>query len=138
MLLPSDRRDVVHRSIRVNRNVRFACLKKVIDMKKIVVFVAFVIFPTVTFAADVNTLRGIQEIVTALCRGVSLDGKKSDLSIDAKAEVGTIILKKIIGGSVEGDIKFTQKEWDGIQEKMKLDYVQCVSKNLPVFLKILN
>ena len=77
----------------------------------------------------------INESVIALCRGGTLEGKSSDISITGNGEIKTVLLKKVANIGLGGEFKFSEEEWEGIKPLLNdpESYVQCVTSLAPLF-----
>ena len=104
------------------------------------------ILPLLLFSTIPNTsnaqssggeeIKAVKDAVVGLCRGGDSEGSSKIVSVKGTGEVKTVVIKKLIELGGKGELKFSKKEWKGI-EPMLSDpdrYVDCVIKVTPMFL----
>ena len=92
------------------------------------------LLPVTSYAADVEVLRHVQETVTAMCRGGTVEGNSKTYEVQGGVDGTYIIIKGLIGLSADGKARFTHKEWKGVETTLRKNYTQCVQYMMPLFL----
>lgn len=92
-----------------------------------------------TQAMTEEEIKIVKESVLELCRGGSLQGKTSSVSVKGDGAVTIVIFKKLVEAGLNGKAEFSEKEWIGIQPLLpeKFDskaYTECVKELTPKFL----
>lgn len=92
-----------------------------------------------TNAMTVEENKIVRESVLELCRGGSLQGKTSSVSVKGEGKVTTVLFKKLVEAGLNGTAEFSKAEWDGIKPLLpetfdSKAYVECVKELTPKFL----
>ncbi len=103
-------------------------------------FVFISSFPSsIVLAVEAEQLSYVTEAVIAICRGGTKTGDNKSLEIKAEGEGRTIIIKKLIEGGLSGEVKVSEKEWNGITALVDTQrFYECVQEALPILLSSLD
>ena len=85
--------------------------------------------------------KEVVDSVTSVCRAPGEQGKYWDVEATGKGDVDLRLLKKLPGVGVEGKVRFSKGEWEGVQRVLRdhqardnADYRQCVRALTPLFI----
>ena len=83
-----------------------------------------------------NKFQLVTDSILQICRGGNIVGKSSLIEVRAEGSAKAVILKKLVEAGLEGEFKFTQAEWQGIEPLLNSsgDYTTCVTTLTPKFL----
>jgi len=87
--------------------------------------------------ATAEQFQIVTDSILQICRGGHLKGSSSLLEIRGEGSAKAIVLKKLVEAGLEGEFKFTQAEWAGIEPLLTSseDYSKCVTTLTPIFLQ---
>ncbi|WP_300427453.1 hypothetical protein [uncultured Thalassolituus sp.] len=96
------------------------------------------LFSSFVNALTVEQMQKVSDTAISACRGGTLSGGESLITASGKAQVQSKLMKYLVDMGAEGDIKFTSKDWEGIQAVIPTDFNQevhssCVSTMITFF-----
>lgn len=93
-------------------------------------------------AQEDNFTKQVVDSVRNVCHAPGEQGKYWEVEATGKGDVNLKLLKKLPGAGVEGKVRFSKGEWEGVQRVLKeqqasdnADYRQCARALTPLFMK---
>lgn len=91
------------------------------QMRRLVFSLVFAVF-LISGAVQPSAAQSFDEITNIVtravierCRGGTIEGSSSDLEIEGGADGAVVFLKRFFELGLDGRVKFSKKEWDGIE-----------------------
>lgn len=102
----------------------------------------FLLLAVIASGQESTFTKQVVDSVRSVCQAPGEQGKYWEVEATGKGDVNLRVLKTLPGVGVEGKVRFSKGEWEGVQRVLRehqardnADYRDCAKTLTPLFLK---